>query len=339
MNSNPIPLAFVPAFVFIIRVLPLMAGDVVKIEDAEFETKLKNAATLVQDYKRTPSGEDPQPAFADEFFQYHQDHPDTITGRKALREAFHLWAGLGDVNHMQQAMSHIDASSEAWIETLSSIRQAYYHRKLYADFNKLMGDLENRLTHPNALSEVLMTQGDNCLLSDPEKARAYYNRVVDLQANPAVVERARNNIYAIESLAPGQPAPDFSMTDIHGNTISLSSLKGKVVLLDFWATWCGPCVAEMPNMKKVYARHQNDPLVMIGMSLDRRLTDLQGYVEKEQIGWSQIQLEEGWNAPLCKTFNIRAVPTIYLIDREGKIVSKSLRGEAVEKAVIAELAK
>ena len=129
----------------------------------------------------------------------------------------------------------------------------------------------------------------------------------------------------------GKPAPDFSLTDIDGNPISLKEYRGKVVLLDFWATWCGPCIAEMPNVKKIYDTYKDMGFVVIGISLDNNASEVRDFLKECELPWRQIF--DGQDGPLKKLFQIRGIPSLWLIDRQRKVISYKARGAALRKLV------
>lgn len=129
----------------------------------------------------------------------------------------------------------------------------------------------------------------------------------------------------------GKPAPDFSSTDINGNPISLKEYRRKVVLLDFWATWCGPCIGEMPNVKKIYDTYKDMGFVVIGISLDNDAAEVRDFLKECELPWRQIF--DGQDGPLKKLFQIRGIPSLWLIDRQGKVISYKARGAALRKLV------
>lgn len=131
----------------------------------------------------------------------------------------------------------------------------------------------------------------------------------------------------------GQPAPDFSATDIDGNPISLKDYHGKVVLLDFWSTTCGPCIGEMPNVKKVYDAYKDTGFDVIGVSLDDDEAKLHDFLKVCDLPWRQIFTGEGWETPIRKQYNVRGIPSPWLMDKTGKIISYQARGAALKKLV------
>ena len=133
----------------------------------------------------------------------------------------------------------------------------------------------------------------------------------------------------------GKPAKDFEVRNLKGEKLSLADYRGQVVLLDFWATWCGPCRAEMPHVKKTYAKYRDQDFEIIGISLDRGKPPLEAYIAQEEIAWPQYLDADG---RIANMYNVRAIPTTFLIDGEGVVRKANLRGHALETAV-AELVK
>ena len=128
--------------------------------------------------------------------------------------------------------------------------------------------------------------------------------------------------------------PDFSATDLDGKPISIEAYRGKVVLVDFWAVWCGPCIAEMPNVKKVYEKYKDKGFDIIGISLDTDGTRLRDFLKENDIPWRQVFSGEGWDSPVSRQYGIYSIPNMWLIDKEGKLISNSARGEKLESMVV-----
>jgi thiol-disulfide isomerase/thioredoxin len=126
---------------------------------------------------------------------------------------------------------------------------------------------------------------------------------------------------------------ELEFTDaIKGETVSIKGLKGKVVVVDFWATWCGPCVVEMPKMKTLYAEYKDKGVEFIGVSLDQPkeqggLDRLKKFVADKEIGWPQYYQGNYWNSEFSKSWGINSIPCVFIIDADGKLYSTEARGK------------
>lgn len=132
----------------------------------------------------------------------------------------------------------------------------------------------------------------------------------------------------------GQAAPDFTALGPDGKEVKLSDYKGKVVLLDFWATWCAPCIQELPNVIDTYEKYKDDGFEIIGISLDDEKEALTSFLaERDAMTWPQVFDGKGWESEVGALYGVEAIPATFLLDREGKIIAMSLRGEALGEAV------
>jgi len=135
-------------------------------------------------------------------------------------------------------------------------------------------------------------------------------------------------------LAPGQPAPDFEAPALAGGTISLSDYAGKPVLLDFWASWCGPCRAKMPDLIALYQEYAPKGLEVIGISLDNTQEDLEGYLtENPEMVWPQVYDGDGWRNAVANLYAVEAIPHLVLISPDGAIRGTFSVGPALRAAI------
>jgi peroxiredoxin len=139
-------------------------------------------------------------------------------------------------------------------------------------------------------------------------------------------------------LAEGSAFPDFNEKDLNGKPLSVANYRGKILLLDFWATWCGPCVGELPNVLKTYEKHHPQGFEIIGISLDQDEKQLTKFLAQKNIPWQQYFDGKGWENKLASKYGVESIPATFLLDAKGKILGKDLRGEALEDAVTQALA-
>jgi len=130
-------------------------------------------------------------------------------------------------------------------------------------------------------------------------------------------------------MAVGTKFPDFEEQALDGKPLSISNYKGKVVLVDFWATWCGPCVRELPNVIQAYEKFHPKGFEIIGISLDQDKARLTSFLEQRKMTWRQYFDSKGWQNKLAGKYGVNSIPATYLLDGEGKIIAKDLRGEAL----------
>jgi len=130
------------------------------------------------------------------------------------------------------------------------------------------------------------------------------------------------------------PLPAWQAIDLDGRTWSSETLRGRVVLIDFWATWCAPCLAELPRLRRLHAAYGSREFVIIGVSLDRSsVRDFRSWLQRQGIGWPQVREVGGYDSPLAAGFGVDVLPATFLVGRDGHLVARDLRGAALETRI------
>jgi thiol-disulfide isomerase/thioredoxin len=223
--------------------------------------------------------------------------------------------------------------------------------------NKVFGDIYNKIidSYQEKFSVlVIKNKASLAVLAgiqqlDPKKYLNLYKEVdAALTAkypNSKYLANLKKDIAAFEvqtqktsKLAEGSTLPDFILTTPEGKPLSISSFKGKVVLVDFWASWCGPCRKENPNVVAIYKKLHAKGFDVYGVSLDDNKEKWLGAIKADGLIWNHASDLKGWDNQVAKQFGIDAIPFTILLDKEGKIIGKGLRGKELESAVESALA-
>ncbi|GAB3245822.1 TlpA disulfide reductase family protein [Larkinella harenae] len=160
--------------------------------------------------------------------------------------------------------------------------------------------------------------------SNGKQAKAFINFV---NMTKAEMKAQANQVAIVE----GSIAPDVTLENTKGQEISLSSLRGKYVLIDFWASWCGPCRQENPNVVRVYNKYKDKGFEVFSISLDDSRDKWLKAIESDGMVWTNVLGKKNGSAPVALQYSVQVIPTTYLLDKEGKIIAKNLRGQALEQ--------
>ncbi|MBX3100955.1 MAG: redoxin domain-containing protein [Bacteroidetes bacterium] len=211
---------------------------------------------------------------------------------------------------------------------------------------KLLNDMHQHLAkapkgarnHEMMLLAAIDGSVDQNAQQTPEFRDIYFELAtlyVETYPNSEYTPMLQNNLKQIgSSIRIGKPVPEIEEKGADGKTYKLSDLKGKVVLLDFWASWCGPCRKENPFVVSVYEKYKDKGFTVFSVSLDRTEDAWKMAIEKDQLAWPYHVSDLGfWQSKHAKAYGVSSIPSTFLLDREGRVVAKNLRGPALEAKV------
>jgi thiol-disulfide isomerase/thioredoxin len=167
-----------------------------------------------------------------------------------------------------------------------------------------------------------------------ERARSYYQ--IALREAPAslTAERSKELLYELDHLRVGLPGSELEEESAGANAIRLAHFRGKVVVLDFWATWCAPCVEKMEEVEELRQKYAPQGLVVIGISLDHDRMAFEKLMAEKKLPWPQVFGGKGWDSPVAKRYNVFGIPTHFVIGRDGKIVALRVSTDNLEQEIV-----
>lgn len=217
--------------------------------------------------------------------------------------------------------------------TVNSLRDGFLKlNDEFKDYNVKFAE-----NNPKAFISVLMIQ--NMLMqpdSDFEKLEKTFNNLDKSVKETKPGKNVGEIISNRSSAEVGKMAPDFSAPNPEGKMVSLKESLGKVTIIDFWASWCGPCRKENPNVVALYNELHEKGLNIIGVSLDKEgdAQKWQDAIAADKLTWPQVSNLKYWNDPVAKKYNVQSIPATFILDATGKIVARDLRGEELKAKVI-----
>lgn len=186
-------------------------------------------------------------------------------------------------------------------------------------------------THTSSPITPLAVIRFNQIADDVFKTEALYNLLEPAIKSSAMGQYIAQQIKEGKINGPGTMLADFSQPDTTGSPVSLSSLRGNYVLVDFWASWCGPCRQENPNLVAAYNKYKSKNFTVLGVSLDKAKPAWIEAIMMDGLTWTHVSDLQGWQNSVAQQFQIFSIPQNFLIDPQGKIVGKNLRGAALER--------
>lgn len=214
------------------------------------------------------------------------------------------------------------ANAEKHFKTASELRE-----KLKKTMQEAKKEVENILekNKDNVFTAYIQTSG--MARMDLNALKECYEQLSEKGRMTDQGKLVAARIAALEGVEVASMAPDFTLPDQNGKEVSLYALKGKLKIIDFWASWCGPCRMENPNMVKLHRDFKDKGLTVISVSLDEKKSPWIQAIEKDGLDWVHLSSLKGWKCDVVKLYNVDAVPCIFVLDENNRIIAKQLRGE------------
>ena len=219
-------------------------------------------------------------------------------------------------------------------------RSAAFQNTMQGKYKTLQAEQKNVLknfigTHPASYISLLALSSVSGPSPDVAEVEPLYNQLSADIKNSEGGKQLKMSIDALKLTSIGAVAPDFSQNDVNGKPVQLSSFKGKYVLVDFWASWCGPCRQENPNVVKLFNKYKGKGFTVLGVSLDKPdgKAAWLAAIKSDGLTWTQVSDLKGWSNLAAGLYGVRSIPQNFLIDPQGKIVAKDLRGDDLDIAL------
>lgn len=240
---------------------------------------------------------------------------------------------------VQKRMQDFQTANAQKIQTAQTNKDNATIQQLMAEFSALQNELLAYTTtfpekNPNSfLSVLLLDNMFNQPNADVTKIRSTYGTLTARLQNTKVGQSIKSKLDNFKDVSIGSVAPDFSGPTPEGTTISLKKAMGKLTIIDFWASWCGPCRRENPSVVALYNEFHSKGLNIIGVSLDKDATKWKEAIAKDGLTWSHVSHVQFWSDPIAVMYNIKSIPATFIIDEKGVILAKNLRGEELRAKV------
>lgn len=312
------------------------------LADLAFEAKLSEDRARIQlFYDSLGEEDDPEGAanpanqFAPEHFQIYLKHRPSSLATRALGVALSMWGRVkGASGVVREAVTQIAPDEDVWSdEVVDGVLYALWEDNGFAASLAELEEIARRVTPDQSRAMMLHTLSSRWMDTGAlAKAREACEEILrlDISNSPWYIEpNARGCLYEIECLNVGQPAPDFSLPDIDGSLVELRQYRGRVILLSFWAAWCGACPREFPHLRHLAEIYPSNCFAIVGVALDEDMATLREVIQREELHWPHICGGTCWDDPLAKLYNTRGIPNSYLLDVNGLIVAKHTPAEGI----------
>jgi len=280
-------------------------------------------------------------AKAKDFYTRYPSHPKAADARKKETDMLKIAVNLGSTKNADRLAAMEEerlkdpnlSADERFKLRLESLKRSIMSKQSEGEAAMLAVQekgarelIKDFPKHDEGYQILLQAAGESA--SGETKAREIAKEIAASQASDETKKSAQAMLRKLEAL--GKPLP-IKFTSVDGREVDLAKLTGKVVLVDFWATWCGPCVAEIPNVKKTYDELHPKGFEIVGISFDSDKSKLEEFVKKEGMTWPQFCDGKAWGNKFGKEYGINSIPAMWLVDKKGNLRDMNARGGLEEK--------
>jgi thiol-disulfide isomerase/thioredoxin len=276
---------------------------------------------------------------AKDFYTRFPSHPKAADAKKREADMLQVAVQLGNTNKVaelqklqEERVKDPNLTEEERFKLRMEMVQTTVRAKMQqgpeafqAELEKSGRDLIKDFPKRNEGYDILLQAASQ---AEGDKARTLAKEVADSRAPEEIKERAQGLLTKFDAL--GKPLP-IKFTAVDGREVDLAKLTGKVVLVDFWATWCGPCVAEIPNVKEAYNKLHDKGFEIVGISFDKDKTSLEKFVAEREMKWPQYFDGKVWQNEYGQKYGINGIPSMWLVDKKGNLRDMNARGALEEK--------
>ena len=243
---------------------------------------------------------------------------------------------IDSLTNMQLQMMHADTAAANLTDSLLILKESLKKQRIKSFRDYVIQTIKSDESPVISLFAASMSMGENA--AENEAIFNGLQKRFPKHAGVSMVveqyrEMVKNEQQKVQNkpIEVGQPAPEINLPDTEGKPFSLSSLRGKYVLIDFWASWCGPCREENPNVVAAFKKYQSKNFTVLGVSLDKSKEDWLQAIQEDRLTWQHVSDLKFWETPMVSLYGFSGIPYNVLIDPQGKVIADNLRGIVLDK--------